>query len=108
MLEYRVRTYEFVNGRWERVAVRRGTIGQGLYFPDLLVRQERERQESDARYPQASRNGAPDVPLSLRGATYLDTGFVYTPYVPTDVTPRFVAPEMNRHRMLSRYAGKIK
>jgi hypothetical protein len=46
--------------------------------------------------------------LGLRGRSYLDAGFVFSPYVPLQMTPTFLDPEDQSYRkgMRTRYATK--
>lgn len=46
--------------------------------------------------------------LGLRGRSYLDAGFVFSPYVPLQMTPTFLDPEDQAYRkgMRTRYATK--
>lgn len=47
--------------------------------------------------------------LGLRGNSYLDAGFVFSPYVPLQLTPTFLDPEDQTYRkgMRTRYATKL-
>ena len=47
--------------------------------------------------------------LGLRGQSYLDAGFVFSPYVPLQMTPTFLDPEDQTYRkgMRTRYATKL-
>ena len=48
------------------------------------------------------------IMLGLRGQSYLDAGFVFSPYVPLQMTPTFLDPEDQTYRkgMRTRYATK--
>jgi len=47
--------------------------------------------------------------MGLRGASYLDAGFVFAPYVPLQITPTFLDPEDQVYKkgMRTRYAKKL-
>lgn len=49
------------------------------------------------------------IMLGLRGQSYLDAGFVFSPYVPLQMTPTFLDPEDQTYRkgMRTRYATKL-
>jgi len=49
------------------------------------------------------------IMLGLRGQSYLDAGFVFSPYVPLQMTPTFLDPEDQTYRkgLRTRYATKL-
>jgi hypothetical protein len=53
--------------------------------------------------------GFNQIMLGLRGQSYLDAGFVFSPYVPLQMTPTFLDPEDQTYRkgMRTRYATKL-
>lgn len=50
-----------------------------------------------------------DILIGLRGAGYLDAGYVFAPYIPLQATPTFTDPEtfVNKKGLWSRYATKV-
>lgn len=53
--------------------------------------------------------GFNQIMMGLRGQSYLDAGFVFSPYVPLQMTPTFLDPEDQTYRkgMRTRYATKL-
>ena len=49
------------------------------------------------------------IMMGLRGQSYLDAGFVFSPYVPLQMTPTFLDPEDQTYRkgLRTRYATKL-
>jgi hypothetical protein len=53
--------------------------------------------------------GTPNVLVGLKGASFLDAGYVYAPYIPLQVTPTFLDPAdfTFRKGLRTRYAKKM-
>jgi hypothetical protein len=59
--------------------------------------------------PFLGTNGGANLLLGLKGANFLDAGYVYAPYIPLQVTPTFLDPDdfTFRKGLRTRYAKKM-